>query len=631
MKKIILIFLIFIFTLNLTSCMEIPDLNKPELNINDVVLDVTNVKESYVLGTFNIDDFALIVTYEDNSTRTVGLKLNMILASDVSKLTLVGNHIVGINYKGFFIEFNILITKPIEDANLLESAKEKLLNKEYFPFNFSPSNVNSSSSIQAFKMSLFNESDSNDDIENVLYADDFYYSDISALQYNLSVIDIFKNNAEIFKTYLNSLIELVETFGLYQKLDDSNVYFKLVKDNLNTLEGLHFYVLNFDDQTFTYYRLYNDQGKEVLELSITRTVTTTSSETLNRTTTFQNIDNTTIRVMLMNEFIHRGLESFGKFINPMMYELNIVDENDYELTQLTMSSSLRSNEQGEIISIERDDISITKSIVSDDILYSTRISNRADLLGRFTVEYFPNLNDPANYFYMNFNENGFQSLFTTIKLFDTLNYVTYQETTFNDNPVLIATSLTTDETTITFNGPEFPFINSSSQENKYDIQFGSLYFSSIEEMFLVLKTAKTSYDLESIYQNRNILIQDIQNTKVFDVNYFSMNVSQWLNYLDTNYFVLNNPALQLFDPNAENDFIRPFITGPVSISKAEFIELSSEDYKTLITVIDDTDGEIEVLSDSISIIYENDDLKSILYTVSDQAGNISQFVITIID
>jgi hypothetical protein len=196
----------------------------------------------------------------------------------------------------------------------------------------------------------------------------------------------------------------------------------------------------------------------------------------------------------------------------------------------------------------------------------------------------------------------------------------------------MATSITTDEATIDLMTSDVHrlYLNNGHLPNTYDLQFGSIVFPSIEEMFDIIRPVKKTYDLEHIYLNRGVLIEDIQNTSIMDVNFFSMNVNQWLYYLDTNYFILNNPALQTFEPNASNDFIRPFITGPATILKTTFEEMSLDEIKSLITAVDDQDGPTEVTEDDMVILYENNEPQSILYSISDRANNLSQFVITIL-
>lgn len=529
-----------------------------------------------------------------------------------------------------------LSTEDTSNGNqMLALAKEKLLNKNYFPFDFNSRALRSNPINQTDQMSFSSlnfENDSIEDPENVLYPEDFQYDSNNSVSYSLFVINYFKNNAEVFKNYLDNMILLVDAFGVYQKIEEQNIYFKLVSDDIETLESLHFYVINFDEKSFAYYRLYSDQGRSVLELSISKSVISASSETLTSTTTFQNIDDSIIRVMVMSEFIYNGLESFGKFVNPQMYELKIIDESNYEINVLGMNSTLKSNEQNEIISIERDSLEVTKMVVSPTHIFSTSISNRLDLIGRFNIDYLPDQDDTKNFFRMNFNQSGIQSIYTSLKLFETLNYVTYREPSPGDFfQNLIATSITTDELIIDLTTTDNNlYLNKGRQPNTYSMQFGSIYFSSIEDMFEVLRPVKTTYDLENIYLNRAVLIEDIQNTLIFDVNFFSMNVNQWLNYLDTNYFNINNPALQIFEPSANNDFIRPFITGPATILKTTFEEMSLEEIKSLITAIDDQDGPIKVTEDNISILYENDEPRSILFSVSDRANNLSQFVITIL-
>jgi hypothetical protein len=241
-----------------------------------------------------------------------------------------------------------------------------------------------------------------------------------------------------------------------------------------------------------------------------------------------------IRVMVMSEFIYNGLESFGKFVNPSMYELKIIDENNYEINVLGMNSTLVSNDQNEIISIERDSLEVTKTVVSPTHIFSTSISNRIDLIGRFNIEYLPDRNDAKNFVRMNFNENGVHSIYTSLKLFETLNYVTYQEPSPDDFfQNLMATSITTDEATIDLMTSDVHrlYLNNGHLPNTYDLQFGSIVFPSIEEMFDIIRPVKKTYDLEHIYLNRGVLIEDIQNTSIMDVNFFSMNINQWLHYV----------------------------------------------------------------------------------------------------
>ena len=525
-------------------------------------------------------------------------------------------------------------TETSNESQTLALAKEKLLNKDYFPFEFNTTAIKSKPNKRNFNISSsFNlQSDINDDLENVLYPENFHYPSNNSVSYSLAAIGFFKNNAEMFKNYLDNMILLVEAFGVYQQLEEQNVYFKLVSDDFETLESLHFYVIDFEESSFAYYRLYNYQGRSALEISISTSVISPSSETLTSTTTFQNIDDSIIRVMVMSEFIYEGLESFGKFVNSEMYEFKVIDESKYEINVLGMNSTMVSNDQNEIISIERTSLEVTKTVVSPTHIFSTLISNRSDLIGRFTIEYLPDPNDRKNFFSINFNQSGVHSIYTSLKLFENLNYVTYEAPSSDDFfQNLIATSITTDETTIDLTTTEFDLhLNKGRLPNTYTMQFGSIFFSSIEDMFEALRPVKTTYDLENIYLNRAVLIEDIQNTLIYDVNFFSMNVNQWLNYLDTNYFNFNNPALQLFEPNADNDFIRPFITGPATILKTTFEEMSPDELKSLITVIDDQDGPIEVTEDNISILYENDKPQSILFSVSDKANNMSQFVITIL-
>jgi hypothetical protein len=530
--------------------------------------------------------------------------------------------------------------EPSYGNQLLALAKEKLLNKNYFPFDFSTTALSSNpvnlinnrpSTSLDLENDFSNDEDEHEDM--VLYPDEFYYESNNSFSSSLSMINFFKNNAEMFKNYLDDMILLVDTFGVYQKLEEQNIYFKLVSDDIETLESLHFYVINFDEKSFAYYRLYTDQGRSALELSISRSIISPSSETLTTTTTFQNIDDSIIRVMVMSEFIYNGLESFGKFVNPEMYELKIIDESNYEINVLGMNSTLNSNDQNEIISIERDSLEVTKTVVSPTHIFSTSISNRIDLIGRFNIEYLPDRNDAKNFVRMNFNQSGVHSIYTSLKLFETLNYVAYREPSPGDFfQNLMATSITTDEATIDLMTSDVHrlYLNNGRLPNTYVLQFGSIVFPSIEEMFDIIRPVKKTYDLEHIYLNRGVLIEDIQNTSIMDVNFFSMNINQWLHYLDTNYFILNNPALQTFEPNASNDFIRPFITGPATILKATFEEMSLDEIKSLITAVDDQDGPTEVTEDDMVILYENNEPQSILYSISDRANNLSQFVITIL-
>jgi hypothetical protein len=58
--------------------------------------------------------------------------------------------------------------------------------------------------------------------------------------------------------------------------------------------------------------------------------------------------------------------------------------------------------------------------------------------------------------------------------------------------------------------------------------------------------------------------------------------------------------------------------------------MSLDEIKSLITAVDDQDGPTEVTEDDMVILYENNEPQSILYSISDRANNLSQFVITIL-
>lgn len=618
-----------------------------EISITDLSFDESILESSYDITDFNINDFFLTVTLSDGSTKYIEITELMLSATDLEKLNEAGTHTIEIQYQGYTIPITITLSASVEQSDetdrlFLAQAIEKLLNKSYLPSEYqSYIGVQSQYSASTFKKVSHTYAENETPIDNAIYEDEFAYNVFSSTGYNMQFLMMFQEKTDAFKQTLNVLITQIKSFGIYQKDEESGVYFKLIKGNSDSLDSLHFYVIDFNLQTFTYMHSYVYEGQEVFEVSITEPNASNQFESLLKTTTFQNIDDKIIRILLMFEVMHVGLESFGKFVIPQMYELHVNDEDNFELLTLSINSTLYTDQDNNVISIERDNVMVTRTSVSNNISITTQLTNRSDLLGRYTIEYYPDKNDASNFFYMNFDASDFVNMYASLKLFKNFNYVTYESTYINGYETKIATSLVTDEGSINFESEEKPYLNYGKMFvkvdgtyqylDRYQMQFGNIYFESVEAMFDAIRPLELTYDIESLFNNREQLNENIRQTTMLNVNYFSMDYRQWLQYLDFNYFILTNPAQEAYDiKTSDQDLIKPFIIGPYSMTMAEFNDLDEASYASLVHAKDDIDGEISLDRNNVSILYMDDQPTALLYTVKDTAGNTAQFVINII-
>ena len=138
-KFLILLILLFTGCL-LTSCEMgmlpvVPsDPDNTIREISEVYVDKTTVPTEAIVGTYNITESDLAISYDDGIVEYIDIDLSMISSEDLAKLNTVGIHSIVINYNGYTTVFSINIIeantvnvdKIINDAIAMVSVAEKV-------------------------------------------------------------------------------------------------------------------------------------------------------------------------------------------------------------------------------------------------------------------------------------------------------------------------------------------------------------------------------------------------------------------------------------------------------------------------------------------------------------------------
>lgn len=83
--------------------------NIDKITITSINIDPTTLHENVDIGEFNLSDIKLIVTYADESTKTISVSETMISSTDLEKLNFKGTHEIAISYQGHQITIIIIL------------------------------------------------------------------------------------------------------------------------------------------------------------------------------------------------------------------------------------------------------------------------------------------------------------------------------------------------------------------------------------------------------------------------------------------------------------------------------------------------------------------------------------------
>lgn len=81
----------------------------PTRTINEVYVDSTTVPKEAIVGTYDITESDLAISYNDGIVEYIDIDLSMISNEDLAKLNTVGIHSIVVNYNGYTTVFSINI------------------------------------------------------------------------------------------------------------------------------------------------------------------------------------------------------------------------------------------------------------------------------------------------------------------------------------------------------------------------------------------------------------------------------------------------------------------------------------------------------------------------------------------
>lgn len=128
-KKIFILFLLCLlpFAILFSGC-------------NPVVIDLElNGNMEILIGTFKIEDYAITIFKDDDTTTEVALSEKYISSEDLAKLNTIGEHTITINYSNYSEEFTIIVKKhtfanlEFNDATFTYDGNAKTIEVENVP------------------------------------------------------------------------------------------------------------------------------------------------------------------------------------------------------------------------------------------------------------------------------------------------------------------------------------------------------------------------------------------------------------------------------------------------------------------------------------------------------------------
>lgn len=119
--KFLLTLIILASSIILTSCdmsVLVPE-STIIRTIDNVNIDASTIPAQAIVGTFDITDGDLVISYTDGIVEYIDINTSMLSNEDLAKLDMVGTHSITVNYNGYTTSFSIEIFEEIEENEII--------------------------------------------------------------------------------------------------------------------------------------------------------------------------------------------------------------------------------------------------------------------------------------------------------------------------------------------------------------------------------------------------------------------------------------------------------------------------------------------------------------------------------
>lgn len=531
---------------------------------------------------------------------------------------------------------DVIVNSNVEELTF-ESVSDYLLNKDYIPAIMDEPYDESLNSGNV--MTLGNDVQRDriypedvDDSTGLIYA--FMSSNYDEMLKEINSV------VEIFREELETVLPNLDRFNEYIKLVDKDYYFKVVLRGDTIEDGIHFYAIDGNKNTYIQLSNYYIEEKEYIEISIS--TLNGDSQIITETQTYSNFNDEVLR------FINVGIWQFEyayelfDFYYPVsyIYEYKLNDDGLYELTHLGGGGSGVSN----LVTDEIDGSLLNKNV--DDFIFTPEysLSIVKDFLDgsrmRFIIPDHHSTEDSRDDItFLNGDvgviatvENGqiYRSL-VNLGMFEGVKYIDYNMTEYEMNHVKYnGETLVTDSCVVNFEESNGIRIDKyvDDRDSTVTVSFDVL-LNLFGDRASDFETCELKVDYDLLLERMVEEYNNIDKTRILDIEFSNFSEAEINEYLLSN-FLINNDDLQeiLTDFKSTHDYIVPIISAPRKIVVSSSDTLSDIDFYELITVYDDTDGYLN--RDQIEIVI-TEDAKYPYVTIKaiDSSNNYSEFRIWI--
>ena len=130
-NKLLVFVLLLISGVLLTSCEMVAIPQGPTRTISEISVDTTTIPTQAIVGTFDIEEADLGISYDDGITEYISIDSSMLSAEDLAKLNTVGLHSIVVIYQGYSTVFTINIVE--ENTENIEEVVDEVINSISVP------------------------------------------------------------------------------------------------------------------------------------------------------------------------------------------------------------------------------------------------------------------------------------------------------------------------------------------------------------------------------------------------------------------------------------------------------------------------------------------------------------------